>query len=92
VVVAVLVLRFNVQKYAIIIITALGGTAAIVYTLLVSFGNLSPLEFILNPVTMALQNSFWWFLFFIVVAAAGIFIQIRDSKTYVIAEYNRYSE
>jgi hypothetical protein len=33
VVVALVVLRFNIQKYAIILITAVGGTAIIIYTL-----------------------------------------------------------
>jgi hypothetical protein len=89
---AVVVLRFNIQKYAVIVITAIGGTGVIIFTLLAGFGNLSLLELLLNPVRLAIQNSFWWLLFFLVVAGAGIFVQIRASQAYEVEEYNRYAE
>lgn len=89
--VAIIVLLFNIQKYAIIVITALGGTGAIIFTLLATFGNLTPLELLLNPVLLAITNSFWWLLFYVVVAAAGIFVQIMANRAYEIESYDRFS-
>ena len=89
VIVALVVLRFNIQKYAIIVITAVGGTGAIIYTMLAMFGDLGPLEMMLRPVSTAIQNSFWWFLFFIVFVVLGIVFQIRSNRQFEIDSYNR---
>ena len=86
---AVVVLMFNIQKYAIIVITAVGGTGAVIFVLLALFGNLTPVEMLLSPVLSAIQNSFWWLLFFLVVAGAGIFVQIRANRSFEIEAYNR---
>ena len=88
---AVIVLALNLQKYAIIIITAVGGTAAIIYTLLASVGGLSPAQLAGSPVLSAIQDSFWWLLFFLVVAGAGIIFQIRSNQAYEIEAYDRYA-
>ena len=92
VVVAALVLILDIQKYAVIAITAIDGTAVIIFTLLASSGGLSPVELLLNPVQLAIQNSFWWLLFFLVVAGGGILVQLRASRAYEIEAYNRYAE
>ncbi len=90
---ALAVLRFNVQKYALIVITALGGTAVIIFTLLALFGGgLSPLELLLNPVKTALQSSFLWLLFFIVVAGAGVAVQLMSGRSFEPESYNRLDE
>ena len=89
VIVALVGLRFNIQKYAIIVITAVGGTGAIIYTLLALFGDLTAAEMLLRPVSAAIQNSFWWFLFFIAFVVAGIVVQIRANRSYEIESYNR---
>jgi hypothetical protein len=87
--VAFVVLRFNIQKYAIIVITSIGGTSAIIFTLLAAFGDLNWLTLMFDPVKLAVQNSFWWLLFFIVLAGAGIYIQIVSNKAYEYEGYNR---
>jgi hypothetical protein len=87
--VAAAVLYFNIQKYAVILITALGGTGAIVFTLLAAFGNLSLVELMVAPVLLALQDSFWWLLFFIVVAGTGVYVQIQANKDFEAEAYNR---
>jgi hypothetical protein len=91
IIVAVVVLIFNIQKYAIIVITALGGTGAIVFTLLAMFGNLTPAEVMLNPVMTAISNSFWWLLFYLVLAIAGIVVQFGANRSYELESYNRFS-
>ena len=89
---AVLVLRFNIQKYAVIIITALAGTAVTIFVMLAAFGGLSTIELMLSPVARAIDDSGWWFLYFIIVAAAGIFFQLQTNKEYEIEEYNRWAD
>jgi hypothetical protein len=91
VVVAVVVLRFNVQKWAVIIITAVAGTSVIIFTLLAAFGQVSLLTLMLDPVKLAIQNSWLWLIFFVVVAGGGIWFQFVTNRDYEIEEYNRYS-
>ena len=88
---AVVVLILNIQKYAIIVITALGGTSAIIFTLLAMFGNLTPAQMMLNPVMTAVSNSFWWLLFYLVLAVAGIVVQLGANRSYELESYNRFS-
>ena len=90
IIVAIVVLIFNIQKYAIIVITAVGGTGAIIFTLLAMFGDLTPAELLLNPVMTAISNSFWWLLFFLVLAIAGIVVQIGANRSYELESYNRF--
>jgi hypothetical protein len=88
---AIIVLRFNIQKWAVIIITSVAGTGVIIYTMLAAFGNLSPLEMMVNPVGTAMANSFLWVIFFLVVAGAGAIVQYRASKAWEVEEWDRYS-
>jgi hypothetical protein len=93
VIVALVVLRFNIQKYAIIVISALGGAGAIIFTLLAAFGGgFTPAELLLGPVRLAIQSSFWWLLFYIVLAGAGIAIQIVSNRKFEIEAYNRLAD
>ena len=89
--VAVAVLRFNIQKYAVIFITAFAGTAVTIFVMLATFGGLTPVELMLNPVLRALDDSWLWFLYFILVAAAGIYFQLQTNKDYEMEEYNRWA-
>ena len=89
---AYIVYRFNLQKYAIIIATAVGGTGVIIYTLLVLFDNTLAIRLLENPVKLAIETSFWWLLFFLVVAGLGIVTQIRANRSFEAEAYNRLSE
>ena len=88
--VALAVYYFNIQKYAIIVATAVGGTGLIIYTIL-ALGGLTPLEMIMDPVKTALDESFWWLLFFIIVAGLGIIGQIQANRTFEAEAYDRFS-
>jgi hypothetical protein len=90
--VAFLVYRFNIQKYAIIVATAAGGTGLIIYTLLALFDSTLAVELLENPVKLALDNSPWWMLFFLVMLVLGTVAQIRANRTFEIDTYNRLSE
>jgi hypothetical protein len=89
---ALVVYRFNIQKYVIIAATAVGGTGVIIYTLLVLFDNTIAVQLLQNPVKMAIDNSIWWLLFFVVVAGLGIVGQIQTTRTFEADAYNRLSE
>lgn len=92
VVLAFVVYRFNLQKYAIIVATAVGGTGLIIYTLLVLFNGAIAVSLFENPVQLALDASFWWLLFFLVVAGLGIVAQIQANRSFEVDTYNRLSE
>jgi hypothetical protein len=89
---AFVVYRFNLQKYAIILATAVGGTGLIIYTLLVLFNGALAVSLFENPVKLAIDESFWWLIFFLVVAGLGIVAQILANRTFEIDTYNRLSE
>jgi hypothetical protein len=89
--VAVVVLRFNIQKWAVIIITAIAGTSVVIFTLLAAFGQLNFLTLMMDPVKLAIQNSWIWLIFFLVVAGGGIYFQFISNRGYEIEEYNRYT-
>jgi hypothetical protein len=89
VLVALLVLFLNIQKYAVIVITAVAGTGAIIYTLLAASGNVSLTDLMVGPARAAISDSVWWLIFFIVLSVAGIVVQIRDTRSFEVEVYNR---
>ena len=91
VILAVVVLRFNIQKYAVIVITAFAGTAVTIYVLLAAFGGLTPAELMIAPVARAIDDSWLWFLYFVIVAALGIYFQLQTNKDWEVEEYNRWA-
>jgi hypothetical protein len=92
VVFALVVYALNLQKYAIIVATAVGGTGIIIYTLLALFDSTLGVMLFENPVRLAIQNSLWWLLFFLVVAGLGIVAQIQANRSFEVETYNRLSE
>jgi len=86
---AVVVLRFNIQKYAIIVFTALAGTAMVIFTLLVASGSLSLLDLLSAPVRSAISNSGWWLLFFLVMVIGGIVVQWRSTRDVSLTQIYR---
>lgn len=92
VLIAGVVLRFNLAKVAIIIITAIGGTSLIVYTLLAVFRGVLYVNLLDNPVKHALDDSFWWLIFFLVMAVLGAVAQFQANKGWEVEQYNRMEE
>ena len=93
VIVVVLVLRFNVQKYVIIILTAIGGANAIILGFLIAFnrvelGSLLSAGDAIRPV---LQSSWFWAIAWAALALVGIVMQIRTNRTYEFDD-TRYVE
>jgi hypothetical protein len=90
VVLTAVVLALNVQKWVIIIASALLGAEVIVGTFLFLFGGLPPAQLLQNPVRVALQHSPIWMIVFVVLAVLGVAAQLQSSRGTRLATYNRF--
>ena len=81
---AVVVLAFNVQKYVIMFITALGGANAILLAPLLLFGvvSLEQLSAAGNSIRPMLGHSWLWLIAWLVIAAFGIVVQVRTNRSF----------
>ena len=86
-VVAVVTFRFNLQKYMIIIATALAGAGSIVMILFFGAYGSTLTQLLENPVRHVLQQSPLWVLFYLVLAAGGIAVQVATTRD---VEYTPY--
>jgi len=91
VVLAFVVLRFNVQKIVVEIATAVLGAGTIVGVFLALFGKLPPSQLVANPVGAALQASPFWMIVFIVLAVVAFFAQWQNNRSWEVQTYNRMS-
>jgi hypothetical protein len=78
---------FNLQKYVIILATALGGAGVIVGTLMFGVTGVALVKFFENPIRFALQDSPLWTIVFLVVAVAGIVLQILTTRAWELEAY-----
>jgi hypothetical protein len=85
---ALVTLYFNLQKWVVIIGTAVLGAGAIVTTMLFLFQPHS--QVLSSPVQTAMNTSPLLTLLFIVLAVCGIVVQYRQNKNFMHAEYNRW--
>jgi len=83
---AFVVLKFNVQKYVIIIGTALAGAGVVVASVIYAFSPNKELivQYTALAVRTAVSTSFWWLLIFVVLAGAGIYTQIVTTRSFVL--------
>ncbi len=89
VVIAGAVLALNIQKYAIIVITAFAGAGVSIFTILaVVYGPLVT-NLLESPVKTALDASPLLLIFGLTVTAAGVVVQLRDTRDWEIETYNR---
>jgi hypothetical protein len=80
-------LQFNLQKWVIIIATALLG-AAVSFSTIIQI--LNPTANLLdNPVKVYLSQSWFLLLAFAVMVAAGIVVQYVQNKSFTLDRYNR---
>jgi Domain of unknown function (DUF4203) len=77
---AVGTLVLNLQKWVIMVATALLGAGIIVGTFLFLFGGLPSAELVQNPVRHVLQTSPGWLLVFLVLAVLGFLAQYRGTR------------
>jgi hypothetical protein len=85
---ALVVLRFNIQKLVIEIATAFLGAGAIVGTFVALFSGLRSTELIQLGTKWVLQNPLW-LIVFIVLGVLGTWAQMRNDRRFEVATYNR---
>lgn len=73
-----LTFRFKLEKYVIVVETALIGSVIIITTLLSGMETTTVLSITQNPIRELLNYSPIWAILFVVIAAAGIFVQIKS--------------
>ena len=78
---------FNLQKYVIILATAIGGAGVIVGTLMFGLIGVTLVKFFENPIRFALQDSPLWTIVFLVVAIAGVVLQILTTRAWELEAY-----
>ena len=81
VVLALVVIFFNVQKWVIVAITSFFGSAAIIGSLMLVLGKISIEDLGTNAVGRAIEDSFLWLIFYLVLAVLGIASQIGIDQT-----------
>jgi hypothetical protein len=82
--------KFNLQKWVIIIATAVMGSAVTFGTFILLFNPMANL--MADPVKVFLQSSWFLMLLFVVEAVAGIVVQYRQNKNFTIESYNKWEE
>ncbi len=86
VIVAVLTLVLNLQKWVIIAVTSIGGASALFVSAMLLFGKIGLADLGTNPVQPVLQDSIFWFIVWLIVAAVGFAAQAASTQSYVLEE------
>lgn len=84
---AFVTIRFNLQKWVIIIATSVGGAGTIFGTIILMFNPVA--NFIANPVKVFLSTSPFLTILFIIVAVLGVVVQYGTTKNMEVEAYNR---
>ncbi len=91
IVLALVVLRFNIQKIVIELATAFLGAGVIVGTFLALFGGLPASQYVQNPVAAALKASPLWMIIFILIGVVAFAAQYMNNRAWEVQTYNRMS-
>ena len=89
VILAFVVLRFNIQKWVIEFATAFLGAATLVGVFVALFGGLPTSQFVQNPVQFVLKASPFWVIVFLVLGIAGFVLQGLHNRAWEVQVYDR---
>src|SRR5512136_1595234 len=81
---ALVVLRFNIQKVVIELATAFLGAGEIVGVFVALFGGVPTSQLVQNPVAVALKASPFWMLVFIVLGIVAFVAQVRNDRSWEV--------
>jgi hypothetical protein len=84
VIMAFVVLAFNIQKPVLEFITSFGGATAVLTGILLLFGRITFESLGDNPVRLVLEDSIFWLIVWLILGIIGFGIQIASNRTYVI--------
>jgi hypothetical protein len=90
VVLAFVTIRFNLQKWVIIVATSFMGAGMIVLTFALMFN--PGLKLLENPLTFVLKTDTLSMLLFLVIGIVAVVVQVMHNRSYSILEYNRWEE
>jgi len=79
---AIAVVMLNLQKWVIILGSAVLGAGVIIGTFLVLFGVVPPILISGAAVRLAMQNSIFWLIGFLALFVAGAMAQVRTTRDY----------
>src|SRR5512139_3503636 len=88
---ALVVLRFNIQKVVIELATAFLGAGEIVGVFVILFGGPAA-QVMENPVKFVLNSSPFWLIVFLVLGVAGFVLQYMHNRAWEVQTYNRMGE
>jgi hypothetical protein len=79
-----LTLLLNLQKYVLIVLTAMAGAVLVVLAGMLVFGQITPAELqaganLIQPIS---QGSWFWGIVWIVLTAVGVVVQLNANRTY----------
>lgn len=85
---AIVTLVLNLQKYVIILLTAVAGANAVLTGVLLLFGTitLAQLQAAGNAVQPVLRASWFWALAWLALAVVGVVAQVRANRSYVFVK------
>jgi hypothetical protein len=86
---AFVTIRFNLQKWVVILATSVLGTAAIFGTILAMFNPATTL--LRNPVQVLLDTSPFLMILFLCIVALGVVVQVGTTKEFEVKSYDRMS-
>lgn len=88
VVLAILTLVLNIQRYIINTITAAGGAKAILLAIMLILGrvSLADLQAAGNAIQPVLQDSVFWWLAWLIIASIGLAFQLRTNREYTFSK------
>jgi hypothetical protein len=84
VIVAFVVLAFNIQKPVLEFITAFGGATAILTGILLLFNRIQFEDLGGNPVQEVIQDSWFWLIGWLVLGFVGFVFQLNSNRTFVV--------
>lgn len=88
IVVAGVTIFFNLQKWVIIIATAVAGAAMVIGTFMMGGAKLTLLKLVENPIRTMFDDSPIWFIIFLVMAVLGVVVQFGVNRSYDIEPYD----
>jgi hypothetical protein len=87
IVVAGATLYFNIQKWVIVIATAVLGAAVAIGTLMFGAAGMAFARLVDNPIRSVLSGNPIWTILFILLAVAGVVVQLRANRDWEIEAY-----
>jgi hypothetical protein len=84
----IVTIRFNLQKWVIIIATAILGAGAVIGTFVLMFNPAA--DALEKPVQTALKTSPLLAILFLIIAVLGVIGQVRATRNYNIEAYSRW--